>query len=156
MHFTYRICTVFFVKFSFFTRHRVFPLNIISVCVIIVFIFLIILNFVTSEQGCIAQTQEYSMKTVVRQIEEELFNTASRTYAHSSYGKLKSTEWERLPKIHIYFHNTMLRDLSLCEDCLYCRVSFSSSSDFTTDESFLPVSELHMYTHRDTFHLLNV
>lgn len=30
VHFTYRICTLFSVSFFFFTRHHVFPLNIIS------------------------------------------------------------------------------------------------------------------------------
>lgn len=76
-------------------------------------------------------------------------------YAESSYG----TKWERLPKIHLYFHNTVLTDLSLSEDHLYCRVRYSSLSDFTTDglcASFLQFSELHIYILRDRFHCLKV
>lgn len=54
-------------------------------------------------------------------------------YAQLSYGKLKSAKWERSPKISIYYDNTVLRDLLLCEYNSYCRVSCISSSEFTTD-----------------------
>lgn len=62
--------------------------------------------------GCIAQTKEYSVKTVVCQ-REELFNTANWNLCSFLVWETQSTEWESLPKIYI-----ILKDLSLYEDCI--------------------------------------